>query len=128
MPLPHAHHVVLPANHLAQDQHDGDGGQTHEQEQWVGTLHHVQALFVAHYLQGINQTRRTESGLFRAYYLQGTDQTSHREPLFAASCLQGIKHTHISERVYTEWRSRGNRDSQYDDSQSWLWSHYRPHS
>ncbi|TNN33864.1 hypothetical protein EYF80_055971 [Liparis tanakae] len=47
-----AQHVVLPADHLAEDQHDGDGGQADEQEQRVGPLHHVQPLLVAHHLQG----------------------------------------------------------------------------
>jgi len=49
---PQAQDVVLPADHLAEDQHDGDGGQADEQEQRVGPLHDVQALLVAHHLQG----------------------------------------------------------------------------
>lgn len=38
---PQTQHVVLPADHLSQDQHDGDGGQADEQEQRVGSLHDV---------------------------------------------------------------------------------------
>lgn len=48
---PQAQDVVLPADHLAEDQHDGDGGQANEQEQWVGPLHNIQALLMAHHLE-----------------------------------------------------------------------------
>lgn len=49
---PQAQDVVLPADHLAQDQHDGDGGQADEEEERVGPLHHIQPLLVAHHLDG----------------------------------------------------------------------------
>lgn len=48
---PQTQDVVLPADHLAEDQHDGDGGQANEQEQRVGPLHNVQALLMAHHLE-----------------------------------------------------------------------------
>lgn len=48
---PQAQHVILPADHFTQDQHDGDGGQADEQEQRVGPLHDVQALLMAHHLE-----------------------------------------------------------------------------
>lgn len=47
---PQTQDVVLPADHLAEDQHDGDGGQADEQEQRVGPLHDIQPLLMAHHL------------------------------------------------------------------------------
>lgn len=47
---PQTQDVVLPADHLPQDQHDRDGGQADEQEERVGPLHHVKALLMAHHL------------------------------------------------------------------------------
>lgn len=48
---PQTQDIVLPADHLAEDQHDRDGGQANEQEQRVGPLHNVQALLMAHHLE-----------------------------------------------------------------------------
>lgn len=48
---PQTQDVVLPADHLAEDQHDRDGGQANEQEQRVGPLHNIQALLMAHHLE-----------------------------------------------------------------------------
>lgn len=48
---PQPQDVVLPADHLAEDQHDRDGGQADEQEQRVGPLHNIQALLMAHHLE-----------------------------------------------------------------------------
>ena len=53
MPLPQPQQVVFPADHLTQDQHDGDGGQAHQEEQRVGSLHHIQALLMTHHLDRI---------------------------------------------------------------------------
>lgn len=49
---PQTQDVVFPADHLAEDQHDGDGGQADEQEQRVGPLHDIQPLLMAHHLDG----------------------------------------------------------------------------
>lgn len=98
VPLPHAHHVVLPANHLAQDQHDRNGGQTHEQEQRVCALHHVQALFVAYYLHTTKQTSHREC-VFVPYYLHNMNQTHLTEGHYVAYYLHNIN-GHISEQVF----------------------------
>lgn len=54
---PQAQDVVLPADHLAENEHDGDGGQPDEEEQRVSPLHNIQALLMADYLdtRGDNQ-------------------------------------------------------------------------
>lgn len=54
---PQAQYVVLPADHLAQDQHDRDGGQANEQEQRVSPLHHIQALLMTNHLERTGSSR-----------------------------------------------------------------------
>lgn len=49
--LPQPHYIILPANHLSQDQHHRDGGETHQQEQRVSSLHHIQPLLMSDNLQ-----------------------------------------------------------------------------
>lgn len=51
--LPQPHYIILPADHLSQDQHHRDGGETHQQEQRVSSLHHKQPLLMSHNLQVI---------------------------------------------------------------------------
>lgn len=48
--LPQPDHVVLPPDHLSQDQNDWYSRQTHEQEQGVGPLHDIQPLLVSNHL------------------------------------------------------------------------------
>lgn len=75
---PQTQDVVLPADHLAEDQHDGDCRQADEQEQRVGTLHHIQPLLVAHHLEG---RRDRQSG-----GLQQRSETSQR--LLTGQCCK----------------------------------------
>lgn len=49
---PQAQDVVFPADHFAKDQHDGNCGQSDEQEERVRPLHHIQTLLVTHHLDG----------------------------------------------------------------------------
>lgn len=59
---PQTQDVVLPADHLAKDQHDWDGGQTNEQEQRVSPLHNIQALLMAHHLNSKGGVRVENNG------------------------------------------------------------------
>lgn len=47
---PQTQHVVLPADHLSQNEHDWNGGQSDKKEQWIGPLHHVQPFLMANHL------------------------------------------------------------------------------
>lgn len=58
---PQTQDVVLPADHLAEDQHDRDGGQANEQEEGVSPLHDIQPLFMAHHLDSRRTVRREHS-------------------------------------------------------------------
>lgn len=46
MPAPKFQQILLPSDHLAQDQDDRDGGKADEQHQRIGLFHGAQAFFV----------------------------------------------------------------------------------
>lgn len=73
---PQTQDVVLPADHLAQDQHDGDGGQANEQEQRVGPLHDIQPLLMAHHLDGRRDSEDGKVQLANFYLLMVTAATN----------------------------------------------------
>lgn len=65
---PQSQHVVLPADHLPQDEHDGDGGQPDEEEQRVSSLHHIQALLMAHHLHDCDGSVRDSGPVNRPHH------------------------------------------------------------
>lgn len=66
--LPHSHDVVFPADHLAQDQDHRDGGQAHQEEEGVGSLHHIQTLLMTYDLKSHEKNLRPPQQLRTRLY------------------------------------------------------------
>ena len=60
--------VVFPPHHLAEDEHDGDGGETDEEEEGICLLHHVQPLLVAEDLETGKEEGNHSHAVLRTFY------------------------------------------------------------